>query len=143
MRIDGPGRTQSPSTSGATRRAEAGSRGFSLDIGGNATAKAGTTAAPTNAATLGALGAMLALQEFEDPRERRKRGLKRGHDLLDRLESLKIALLSGQMPDAEMDALVTTLSTRVPTGDPRLESLIDDIDLRARVELAKAGRFPA
>jgi len=142
MRIDGPGRTQNLTSTSGARRAGGAGGAFTLDMGG-AAAKPGAPTATAPAASLGALGAMLALQEFEDPRERRKRGLKRGHDLLDRLESLKIALLSGSMPDTEMDALVTTLSMRVPTDDPGLESLLDDIDLRARVELAKAGRFPA
>lgn len=143
MRIDAPGRTQTPSSTGAARRADGVGRGFSLDIAGGAPAKVGAPSAPAAATTIGALGAMLALQEFEDPRERRARGLKRGHDLLDRLEGLKIALLSGQLPEAELDALVSNLAARVPTGDPALESVLDDIDLRARVELAKVGRFPA
>lgn len=143
MRIDAPGRTQSPSNTSGTRRADGVGRGFSLDIAGASPARVGTPSAAAAAANIGALGAMLALQEFEDPRERRARGLKRGHDLLDRLEGLKIALLSGQLPEAELDALVANLATRLPTGDAKLESVLDDIDLRARVELAKVGRFPA
>lgn len=143
MRIDAPGRNQPLSNTGTTRRADGSGRAFSLDLAGQAPGRATSTPTPAAASTIGALGAMLALQEFEDPRERRARAVKRGHDLLDRLEGLKIALLSGQVPETELDSLVTVLSSRLPTGDDKLESVLDDIDLRARVELAKRGRFPA
>ena len=34
------------------------------------------------------------------------------------------------------------LAGREPSGDDGLDRVLDDIDLRVRVELAKSGRYP-
>ena len=101
-------------------------------------------ARPTGAASAAGIGGvdnLLILQGEEDPSERRRRTLKRGHDLLDALDRLKAALLSGQVPVADLKRMALTLKDRAgPSGDPRLDELIAHIELRAKVELAKLGR---
>lgn len=138
MRIDGPNRAGPVQNGQATRRA-GGASGFSLDLGATAAkpAQIATTAA------LAGLSALLDLQEIEAPAERRKRAVKRGHALLDRLDGLRIALLEGEVPVETLESLVLLVANREPSGDDRLEQLMADIDLRVRVELAKFGRFPA
>jgi hypothetical protein len=37
---------------------------------------------------------------------------------------------------------MTLINQAREQGDPGLDELLDDIELRARVELAKRGRFP-
>ena len=107
-------------------------------------ADAGAAARPTgaaNAAGIGGVDNLLILQGEEDPSERRRRSLKRGHDLLDALDRLKAALLSGQVPVADLKRMALTLKERAgSSGDPRLDELIAHIELRAKVELAKLGR---
>ena len=89
---------------------------------------------------LASLDAMIALQTAESPTERRKRAAKRGHALLDELESLKIAVLSGRVAPAQLQRLMAGLrAERHAGGDPRLDEVIDLIELRASVELAKMG----
>jgi hypothetical protein len=85
-----------------------------------------------------AIESLLSLQEVaEDPR-RRKRAMKRGMDLLDRLDDIRIALLSGRMPQEQLQRLAEVLKTRKePVGDPRLAQILDEIEIRAAVELAK------
>jgi hypothetical protein len=81
----------------------------------------------------------MALQGIETATERRRRAIRRGGGLLDRLEELKLALLSGETGEASLDRLSRTLREERPDDDdPVLTSVLEQIDLRAAVELAKA-----
>ena len=89
----------------------------------------------------GALGAMLAAQEVPDATEGRRRGRQRGEDLLDLLDEIRVGLLLGAIPRDQLHRLTTMLqSARGTVGDPRLDDLLDEIELRAAVELAKLTR---
>ncbi len=84
---------------------------------------------------------LLALQANEDATERKRRQVKRGHDLLDGLDKLKAALLSGAVPTRQLMLLKAQLeSRREATDDPGLEELIGHVELRVAVELAKLAR---
>jgi hypothetical protein len=135
MRVDTrqPSRTTSGVSSG--RRAE-GTRGFSLDAAPETPAQ---TSGTTAATTLAGLDAVLLLQtETETPQQRRRRAAQRGHDLLDGLDRLKAAILGGRVAAQELRAVATRLAERNGTsGDPRLDGLMAEIELRAAVELAK------
>ena len=81
----------------------------------------------------------MALQGVEDATERRRRAIRRGGGLLDRLEELKLALLMGEAGEGALDRLTRTLREERPVdADEALNNLLDQIDLRAAVELAKA-----
>ncbi|RVU15501.1 flagellar assembly protein FliX [Methylobacterium oryzihabitans] len=112
-----------------------------------ATAAAPGRAGAGSAAPLAGLDAILTLQAQDDPAERRRRAARRGHDLLDALDRLKAALLGGRVNAADLTAIAARLAERAgATGDPRLDGLIGEIELRAQVELAKlasAGRATA
>ncbi|TGD98948.1 flagellar assembly protein FliX [Methylobacterium nonmethylotrophicum] len=116
----------------------------SLQAGGLFTLGAEATRVPTSAGSavpLAGLGAILTLQSQDEvPAERRRRATKRGHDILDALDRLKAALLGGRVAAAELQAIAGRLAERGGgTGDPRLDDLLAQIDLRAQVELAKLG----
>ena len=136
MKVTGP---SGPSSPQGSRPARAGA-GFSV----SPTASS-VTAAPT-ATTSGPSGvsdvsALMALQGVEDVTERRRRAIRRGGGLLDRLEELKLALLEGEAGEGALDRLSRTLREERPLdadADADLTSLLDQIDLRAAVELAKA-----
>lgn len=134
MRVENRPGALGPSALGPGRKLEA-DPGFSVGSG-PASARAGARAA---AATLAGLDAVLLLQgEPDTPSERRRRSARRGHDLLDGLDRLKASLLSGRVATHELLAIAGRLSERAETtGDPRLDGLIADIELRAAVELAK------
>lgn len=143
IRIDGPGRTGGVQGSAPTRRAEGGGAAFTLP-GGETPAR---VAAPTlpGATALTDLASLLALQGVpaeEDPRDRRRKAVHRGLDLLDVLEGVKLDLLGGGVASERLERLVQMLGQRRPSGDEGLDALVDEIELRARVELAKFGRFP-
>tara|TARA_R110002051_G_scaffold55813_1_gene103631 strand:+ start:3453 stop:3719 length:267 start_codon:yes stop_codon:yes gene_type:complete len=81
----------------------------------------------------------MALQGVEDVTERRRRAIRRGNGLLDRLEEVKLALLSGEVGEGALERLARSLrEERTLDGDADLDGLLDQIDLRAAVELAKA-----
>lgn len=71
--------------------------------------------------------------------ERRRRAIRRGGGLLDRLEALKLALLNGEAGESAVETLGRAMREERPIeDDSALNSLLEQIDLRAAVELAKA-----
>jgi hypothetical protein len=137
MRIYGPNGATFGSSSAATRRTS--STGFSLPEDTTAAAENRAVSPPKAAANIDAL---LAMQGIEDPVERRKRSVQRGKGALDVLDDLKIGLLSGNFNASTVtrlrDAAANLKST---SGDPGLDAVLSEIELRVEVELAKAGQF--
>lgn len=126
-----------PSSTQSSRPARAAS-GFSVPTAGGS-APAAQAAAAGGVAGVADVSALMALQGVEDPTERRRRAIRRGGGLLDRLDELKLALLSGEMGDGALERLGRGLREERPIdADPELNRLLDQIDLRAAVELAKA-----
>jgi Class II flagellar assembly regulator len=89
----------------------------------------------------GGIDAILALQGVEDPRFAKKKAVRHGQSMLDALEAMKVDLLAGRVGEGHLNKLMALVSRARQQADPDLEALIDDIELRARVELAKQGRF--
>jgi hypothetical protein len=101
----------------------------------------GKTVSTQAAAPAGALEGLLALQSVGDTLERRKRAMRRGHNLLDSLDKLKIALLSGRVSAASLEILSAQLKQqRESVDDPQLEDILSHVELRAEVEIAKLAR---
>ncbi len=136
MRIYGPNGTTLGSSAGTVKRTS--STGFSLP---DATTAAETrSAAPPKAA--GNIDALLALQGVEDPIERRKRSVQRGRGALDVLDDLKLGLLSGNFDASTVNRLrAAAANLKSSSGDPGLDAVLSEIELRVEVELAKAGQF--
>jgi Class II flagellar assembly regulator len=137
MRIYGPnGTTLGAPASGLKRTA---STGFSLpeDVGSAAETRA--TMAPKATANIDALLAMQGIEE--DPAERRRRSVVRGRGALDVLDALKIGLLSGNLDSSTVARLRDAAANlKASSGDPGLDAVLSEIELRVEVELAKAGR---
>lgn len=89
---------------------------------------------------VGGIDALVALQGVEDATERRRRSVKRGRHALDVLDELKIGLLGGAFDQSTLRRLKAAAGDlAAPTGDPALDAVLGEIDLRVEVELAKAG----
>jgi hypothetical protein len=98
-----------------------------------------TPAAAQAAST--AIDGLFALQEVADELQGRRRAVARGNKLLDRLEELRIGMMSGTMPRMQLEALRHLAREHGPTvDDPQLASILSDIELRVAVELAKLDR---
>ena len=134
MKVTG---SSGPASTQGARPARAGG-GFSVPPAG-AAGPAGAAAAAPGVSSVPGVSALMALQGVEDVTERRRRAIRRGGGLLDRLEELKLALLDGSSSEGALERLTRTLREERPIdADAGLNSLLDQIDLRAAVELAKA-----
>ena len=134
MKVTGP---SGPSSSQGARPAKS-VGGFSVPAAG-AAASAGAAAAAAGVSGVAGVSALMALQGVEDATERRRRAIRRGGGLLDRLDELKLALLGGEAGEGALERLGRSLREERPIdADPGLNSLLAQIDLRAAVELAKA-----
>jgi hypothetical protein len=72
------------------------------------------------------------------PLERKRRAVRRAGRILDALDEIKLALLDGNLSLGQLDRLRRALrDERSLTDDAKLEGLLDEIELRAAVEMAK------
>jgi hypothetical protein len=93
---------------------------------------------------IAAVETILTLQGFDDGGDSHSKGFTHGQNLLDMLDQVRDGLLAGAIPRATLSRLATAVS-RKQEGfvDPRLQGVLDEIDLRARVELAKLEQADA
>lgn len=134
MKVTGANATGS--TAGP-RPARSAGAGFQLPSVGHP-AEAGQPAAAAGVAGLMGVDALLALQDVGGPLERRRRAVRRAGRLLDALDGVKLALLGDSLSARELERLRRALQEeRGATADPQLESVLDEIELRAAVEIAK------
>ncbi len=90
---------------------------------------------------MAAVDAILALQAVEDPIFAKRKAFVRGETMLDILEDMKADLLTGQVNESQLNKLLAIVQQAKTKSDPNLDALIEDIELRAKVELAKMGHF--
>lgn len=127
--------------SGASRAKPAGgSTGFSLPSV-NAASGAASTASVGGLSGVGSVDALLALQEMGavgSPLERKRRAVRRGEHLLDLLGDVRVAMIDGEISPDTLDKLQRAIrEQRENTEDPNLEGILNEIETRAAVELAK------
>lgn len=126
----------------ALRRTSAkkGGSGESFSVPSQSDAPAQMVAGP---GPLTALNSLLSLQEV-DSTQGRSRGLKRGEQLLDMLDQVRDGILAGGIPRETLQRLSQAVAKRQDDfADPRLQNILDEIDLRAQVELAKLEQAEA
>ncbi len=135
MKVNGTGSVSSQGV-GRTNRAAA-APGFSAQVSGaRPSAAAGPSAGVSGVSSLEAL---LALQTVEGPLERRRRAMGRATRILDVLDEVKLALLDGAGSGAALSRLSQAVrEQREATDEAGLEGVLDEIETRAEVELAKA-----
>lgn len=111
--------------------------------GGSESAAPAETNVVDNAQPVEGVDALLAMQEVGDATEEkaRRQGVKYGEDLLERLNALQDALLMGAISkNTLMDMAHKLRQGRVKFTDPRLNEVLDEIELRVEIEIAKYTR---
>ncbi|MFC4351144.1 flagellar assembly protein FliX [Fodinicurvata halophila] len=136
MKIDSFSSTQS---TGAKRRTSSGRSGdgsFSRILGDS-----GQSSSVNQSGPVGTVDSLLSLQEVGGGSDQRQRSHQHAKDVLDQLEELRLELLSGRLSLSLLERIGKLLADRPEdSGDPQLEGILQDIELRAAVELAKLQR---
>lgn len=106
-----------------------------LDMGG---AEAAANAGTSEVAPTAPVNTLFALQEVGEEQASNKQLTKDADFALNRLEDLRHAILAGRVPVPMLRELARNIEMRKnTTTDPELLSIIEDIELRVAVELAK------
>ena len=133
-KIDGPGSvrpTQNVRRTGKTGSASGAPFSKHLD-------EADEVGSAPNVSGAAAVGGILGVQEVDDALHHASKGKMRAEDILNRLDDLRLELLTGSISRDKLLQLSHVVSTRRgEITDPRLVEVLDEIDLRAQVELAK------
>ena len=133
MKVDGPRPIENLRTTRA--RATGGAvGGFAPD----ASAEPRATGNVSSSVSIASVDALIALQEVPGLTTGRAKAVRRGRDMLDLLDEVRDGLLSGIVSRGTLQRLLSLVNARREAfADPSLGSVLDDIELRARVELAK------
>ncbi len=106
-------------------------------------AASGEVQAPRESAPVGGIDSVLAAQEVPDALDARtrKQAVDRGGQILDKLDNLRLRLLEGSLSKGELAEIARLVRARRRSiDDPRLREIVDEIELRAEVEIAKLTR---
>lgn len=88
------------------------------------------------------ISALAMLNEVEDALEAPRKTIERGNELLDELEKIRDGLLFGGISVGRLQRVAQMLAKKeVIIQDPQLAEIMEEIEIRAAVELAKLGRF--
>lgn len=139
MKIDRPGPIRSSAPAKRSGKSDKTSGHFSKHIEGAGGAQAGVS----GVARVQSLDAVLTIQEVEDSTSGggKEKAQKWANDLLDQLDQLRIGIIGGVIPESELTRIANMVELqRAHTDDPGLSSVLDEIELRAKVELAKYDR---
>lgn len=139
MKVEGPGKSSGVKGAGKAG-AKKGADG--ADFSGLLEETAGTESAKpmSGVMSIGQLDSLLALQEAGDGTSGKK-AKQRAQSLLDMLDEVKVGLLTGGISQGLLNELSQTVAGhRNKVMDPALADVLDEIDLRVQVELAKLGQ---
>lgn len=135
MRIQGTNRAGSTKS---VRRSGSQNSGSGKAFSVESTGQSKDAAAISAPVSLTAVDSLLALQEVDDGTQAKKKAVKRAADILDMLEEIRVGLIMGAVPLTKLNNLIQMVENRRDGfKDPALGELIDEIELRARVEIAK------
>jgi hypothetical protein len=145
MKVSSSGGPKGPGDTRKTaKRTGGGSFADSLRRVGGAEPSHGAPEVSDMAGSAGVDG-ILAAQTVSDPNDeagrRRSRQMARGEDILDRLDELRMGILLGRFSKEKLAELAQRLrQKREQGGDPALDQILAEIELRAEVEIAKYTR---
>ena len=132
LEIKGPNRVE---TSAIKRKAPAGAASGGFSVSASADSQPQIVAGP---GPIAALDSIVMLQGLEDATQGKSSARAHGEQLLDLLDSVRDGLLAGGIPRATLNKLAHAVTRRHDSfADPRLQDVLDQIELRAHVELAK------
>lgn len=142
MKIEGPKKTDSASKTKKSSKAGGASSSDKASFLNHLSAAMGegevdeTSALAGTAGVAGILGIQAAEEATE--RENRKQAVEYGGDVLADLDDLRMGLVIGRYSITQLERLSTNLQNRRDNvTDEKLIEILNEIDLRAQVEIAK------
>jgi len=140
MKVEGSGGVRGGSSvrragkSGGTSRSDFAKQ---ISMGDEEATALGVGASAGLSGVMGVL-AIQEVDEVDDAAKRASRGKQRALEMLDKLDEIRLGLLSGELTADRVVELARSVQVRrVDVDDPVLAEILDAIDLRAQVELAK------
>jgi len=132
--ITGPRKVDSARTLRPRSTGKSEAKGFAAET----TLEAQKAAVLTGTGPIAAVDSILALQAIDDWADQRTKGVDHGEQLLSLLDQVRDGLLAGGIPRSTLTRLAHAVSKRRESfADAKLQTILDEIELRARVELAK------
>ncbi len=136
MKIEGPSKTGKASKTGKSGKATKTDGTFGAMVTGAAKESSPAMASQS----IAKVDALLAVQGAENSTERaaKRRMQKRGDGILRQLDHLRLGVLTGNLTIGQViDIADVVASHREKITDPELSAVLDEIDLRAQIEIAK------
>ena len=134
MKVEGPRQIEAVRTAARLRAAPGLGGAFAPEM----PAETRASQATSGSASIAGVDALIALQEVPDALTGKAKAARRGRDMLDLLDDVREGLLNGSVQRSTLRRLLQLVSVhREDFVDPGLQATLDDIELRARVELAK------
>jgi hypothetical protein len=122
----------------AVRRADRAQRSSANGFAAEDVTEAKASAGLTGSGPIAAVDTILALQGVEDSTEQVRRGVAHADELLRLLDEVRDGLLAGGIPRRTLSRMAHAITKRRESfADDKLTAVLDEIELRARVELAK------
>jgi Class II flagellar assembly regulator len=132
MKIEGSGRVESS----GVRRVSKSTTSSSFSVSDTSEQERAVTVAGPG--PIASVESILTLQGLDDSTSGRSKSISHGEQLLEMLDQVRDGLLAGGIPRSTLNRLASAVSRRQDGfADPKLQTVLDEIDLRARVELAK------
>ena len=133
MEINGPRRIETSTVRRVSKPASG--TGSSFQVSDTGEVRGAVVSGP---GPIGALDSILMLQGLDDSMDGRGKAVAHGENLLDMLDQVRDGLLAGGVPRATLNRLANAVTRRQEQfNDPKLQGVLDEIELRAHVELAK------
>lgn len=141
MKVSGSSSIKGKLKSGKTGGASGGGAAFAGMISSGSGGEADEVESTQTIANISAVSVINEVDNV-DPEEQKRQAVQHGHDILDDLEELRNSILMGTLSEQALEnAYKKAVANREKTNDPHLEEVIDEIEVRAAVELAKLGRL--
>ena len=141
MKVSDIGGARGPSSAKKANKKEKSGSDFSVHL--KDATEAENSGDVSDTSPVSSVDAILSVQEVPDAMadSHRRAVMEWGEDVLDRLEQIRRDILLGRLSKERLMALARNLRARKKhIDDPALKAIIDDIELRAEVEIAKFSR---
>lgn len=138
MKIDGVDKTRLNKVDKTKKKSSSSSASFADHLSDSSESQA---TSPSSA--MSGIAGVMALQAAEHSSEEESRGkaLQQGQDMVETLEDLRRSLLLGEISSSQLQTIAQNLEQSRPNfTDPALNDMLDEIELRVAVELAKYQR---